>query len=480
MGSNRNKKNGENLAELDILFAILENKTSPTSIAKRLNIPRKTIYNRLKKLLDKKYIKKDRYFNTSHYKITPKGKEILNSFTAEQDMTRKGLTITAHKVVWYFDISKKPKDIEDQLRHRSFSPSMHNTWAKYSKQEYEDAKIIFNPQKVYVYLDEFFLKSPMEYYEKAISRMNDIKDDLENKFPGLVLGTPERKMVVQSNHVVRKNGPLAQKFLQESIKKGEKVVYHGKNLDIDFSQGEAEEETKDSKSAPAHLEDLGKFFDDWLENPILLDEIHEAKDNANHVEELKSQLDTTKSTADLNAKKIEVIPNLKREVTSNKKKLQDNKKQFTELRTDMSQMQHTIEKTNKKLSGQSETMEQMAETLRETTRAVNAMGGSIQSMADNNEKFAKAMEEHLTLVKSLQEVAFRTREGMEYLTDNLGVQLGRELGQQINEGFSKLGEQLASKQEESNKQMLELLKEMNTPWYEKLGKKIKSFFSKDD
>lgn len=394
----------------DLLRLVLRGKDTSTKIQPILKLSRSTISRRLQWLEKHSYLSSDRAFNSKPFRLTKKGRESMSRFLNNQKLIHQSKTqnpLSAHKVTWYFDITKAPYDLRDLLHKNSFMPSTHNTWSKFRRKLYQDAVIVFNPKKVYVYLDEFCIDSPMEYYALAHKKLMAIQQDLENRFPGLVLGKPDRVMVVESNHLVKEYGPLAMKFYEESIKKGEKIVYHGKKLNVDFSKGSPEEETVDKHTAPADLQDLGFFFDRWLESPIYPKELHHMK-------------------ADINISKQEL---------------------------------NEIKETSK-------------QDLNQIKDNLIIQGSSITRMAENNDTFAKAMSEHLILVKSLQEVAFSTKDGMQNMGSEIASQLSNsmiKLGEMMIENQTKTMNQLATKQQ----QIIEEVEKLSIPWYTKILNKFR-------
>jgi predicted transcriptional regulator len=271
------------LMHLDILRLIESGANTNKMISKRLQLPRSTLKRRLDDLLGLHLIKKQIAGNARVYGLSSQGTDLLNA--GYRTPPKKRFDLKAHKVQWSAVIVKKPWKLHDALLKNSFTVSQHKNWSKYKvRDDEEGVTIVFNPKKVHFFLHEFFIDSPMEYYDVAQEKLLRIKKSLEEKFPGLVLGEPKKLFTVHSQHIVKQGGPLAKKFEEYAQKTGNPQVYHGKRLDIDHSQGDWEEETKDPRLAPADMHDLGHFFDSWLEEPFFPGDVKRMRSEVSDVQ----------------------------------------------------------------------------------------------------------------------------------------------------------------------------------------------------
>lgn len=267
------------LMHLDILRLIDSGVNTNKTISKRLQLPRSTLKRRLDDLMELHLVHKQIAGNSRVYVLSTQGVELLNA--GLWNTPKKNVEMKVHKVQWSAAIVRRPWDLHDDLLRHSFTVSEHRNWSKYKLKNYEEGvTIVFNPRKVHFYIHEFFIKSPMEYYPVAQEKLLRLCRMLQEKFPGLVLGEPKKLFTVHSQHIVKQGGPLAKKFEEHARQTGNPQVYHGKRLDVDHSQGVWEEETKDPRSAPADMHDLGHFFDSWLEEPFSPSDVREARSEA--------------------------------------------------------------------------------------------------------------------------------------------------------------------------------------------------------
>lgn len=431
---------------LDILHEILAGKNTATKLSKALSLPYSTISDRLGKMVKEEFIYKDVAFNTRPYRLTKKGKNAITDFLSTLTAQNHGKSrIRAHKVCWYFDIVRAPYDLRKQLGKNSFSVSIHNTWPKYSRKLYEDAQIVFNPNKVYVYTEEFYLDSPMEYYEKAMTRLEEIRKDLQDRFTGLVLGSPDKKMVTESNHLARVHGPLAMKFYKDSIKKGEKIAYHGKNLHVDFSDGPPEEETVDKRKAPAHLDELGQFFDDFLDDPMPWKEVHAVRERNDQVVHDVQELQVRSNEVKARTKKTDSqLKYLKKSVSDGKTRTAKLESELVNLQGLAAEQTKLSIETNKTAINIKEDLHAMHGVVQELSNLGIQTNQQMMVMNETMGVFQTAMAEHLGLISALKDVAVTTKEGM----DNQAAVLATALQQ---------------------------IAEAQKPWYKKAWEKLKQF-----
>jgi DNA-binding Lrp family transcriptional regulator len=362
---------------MDLLILILRGCNTSTKIAKKLKIKRTTAANRLRVLEQRHYISKSIIYNSRPFELTSKGKNLTAFFF----ITLKGNSrmlkgrLKAHKITWVMDITKKPYEMDDLLKKKAFVSSKHNTWYKYTK-KYEDMKIVFNPNKVFIYIDGFYIDNPLEYYDIAVEKVRKAKNYVEGVFKGLTLGDPLKQMVVASNHIVKEYGPLARKFYEESIKSGSPIIYHGSHLNVDFSDGPPEEETVDPITAPMDMHNLGEFFNDWLQDPIQVKELHNSKKG---LETIKKEVFAKLEKGDQDFNQI---------IT----KLNTSHSQLIKLKDNQADI---IAIANKSVQGNEE------------------LKGYLAKFFLSQEVFSTAMHEHVALIKTLQILAEKNKEGLE-------------------------------------------------------------------
>jgi DNA-binding MarR family transcriptional regulator len=441
--------------DFDMLILVRNGKKFLGQISTEMGMPITTVKDRLDKLVQKGYLVKEIAFNKRPYSLTEVGTEAVTVFlcTLRGRKEKGSSTLRAHKVVWYMDIVKSPPTLKEDLTGNAFSVSpVNKNWSRYIKHE-EDYKVVFNPRKVYVYIDEFFIDTPLEYYPRAMEKVEAVKKKLEAQFPGIELGTPAKKMVVASNHIVKKFGPLAMKFWEESVKQGEPIVYHGDRLQIDYSDGDPEEETVDRRTAPADMEFLGQWFNQLIEKPIEVSELHRttmAASEAKHgLDGLKAQLDEQARHGD---EQVRVLGEQARQA-------------HEQVTSQVQVLSGQVQAGNGLLESAAKTILLHGEELRSQGiilgRNVEMQGQNnemLHKLVMNHEDFAIAMREHVVLVKGLQEGAIAMRHGIDevvlMVTQALAVQqkLHNDSQQQTTDLILKfMGEVL----------------EAQKPWYQK-------------
>jgi predicted transcriptional regulator len=353
------------MEHLEILKLIRDGDNTCATVSKRLKISYSTISDRIRFLLNHGFINKGKRSRTRHYRLTSKGKKQITDFcTHLQGASKNKITtpkrLRAHHVVVFFHISKAPDGMISQLRQNKFMTTDHSTWKGYQKREH-DCLIIFNPKKVFLHMDAFYVDSPDQYHAEVMKRAMEVKDRLEKKYQGLVLGDPHRTAIIHKTHVARELGPLATHFKKAAIQTGIKQEYRGDRLVIDSSSGEYEEETVHPVHAPEDMEKLGEFFQGVLKKDL----------TAGDLGEIKEQLPMILQLVNANTQ------------TSNR----------------------SLEILNK--------------------------------MVHSNEIFATAMHEHVTLVKSLQEVAQQNKQGMELIAKAV-IELSKPWYERLYDTFKRI------------------------------------------
>ena len=430
---------------LDIVRLISKEVNTATKISKALKISRSTIQRRLEELEEHKFVGKIIAGNTRPFILTTAGVEVLNLNLESSNVN--GEVLKAHKVHWSAVITRKPWSLHDDLLKQSFVVSKNNRWSQYKKEDAEEGVVIlFNPNKVHFFIHEFFINSPFEYYEKAVTKLRRISAKLCDMFPGLVLGEPKKVFSVHSQHIVKQGGPLSSRFALEAHKTGVAQVFHGKNLNVDHSKGIWEEETVDNRLAPAHMVDLGQFFDDWLEKPFFVSEFHDLKDEAGKLREESAK--EIKGVSD----KVEVfdleLKNFKHEALS---LTVENKKEVGVVVSRVDGIQEEVVSLKDDLNSNFRALSQgqlvLQEGLQGLAGSLNALGESHARTAKSMDTFAFAMHEHVTLIKALQENA------------------------------KAQGDAIRS-QEKVMLELVDLFKEASRPWYVKFADFIKKSLKK--
>jgi predicted transcriptional regulator len=461
---------------MDLLILILRGCNTSTKIAKKLKINRTTAANRLRVLEQKNFISKNIIYNSRPFELTSKGQNLttffMNTLKGNSELPKGRLK--AHKITWVMDITKKPCEILDLLKKKAFVPSKHNTWYKYTKR-HEDIKIVFNPNKVFIYIDGFYINNPLEYYDTAVEKVRKAKKYLEEQFKGLTLGDPLKQMVAASNHIVKQYGPLAMKFYEASIKAGKPIVYHGKKLNVDFSDGPPEEETVDPVTAPMDMHNLGEFFENWLEDPIQISELHATKDN---LDKVKSEIKTKLEKGDNDFKQI-----ISRLQGSYKKieKVQNNQKEIFDVASNSFKINEELK--DKLLNSENNQKEILQVAIR-AVQGNDELKGYLAKFFLSQEVFSTAMHEHVALIKTLQVLAQKNKEGLENgLKDMTTIMTtGLQHIMIFFKDFVKLNSEEQSKREvrlindlgEKHTKEMRLIADLVTPWY----MRIYNFFNK--
>ena len=345
---------------LDILLEVASGRNNATAISEHIGLAQSTIQDRLRNLEKEGFLTSFKAFNKRVYQLSSTGNRAITEF---RDPSKEGAgkirKLLAHKVAWSMRIAREPDWLRDELRKNGFIASMHRNWLSLNR-EFDDHTISFHKNRVFVYFTEFTLdKGVLEYYPKSDEKMNKVKEYLERQFKGLVLTDPRQhaKYRIHNQHIVERFGEVAMKFAKVRQETGTKVVYHGKNFNVDFSKGYPEQEFVNKTGAVADALNYAEFVDGFCEAPF------QAKDVAKVKEDLSGVQDGVKAILQENQNFKEVL----REVT---------KLQVEQSNNLMAQGQLQAEQTN----------------------TMNV--------------FAQAMEEHLVLVKELQNVTKTLGEGL--------------------------------------------------------------------
>ena len=445
---------------MDILCLISEYVNTIQLISDRLKLPRTTVKRRLDELLEHHYIARVPDGKTHIYLITSTGNSAKTIFSSTPENARKliGEVLKAHKVQWSAVIVEKPWELASDLEKHSFTVSSHKNWDKWTYYDIDnDLTIVFNPNKVHVFLHEFFIDSPMEYYDRAKEACIKVCMDLQEKFPGLKLGTPKKVFTVHSQHIVKQGGPLAKAFEHHAEVTGVSQVYHGKNLDIDHSDGPWEEETKDPKVAPAHMEDLGHFFDVWLDKPFFPQEIHDMKQDVSDVEQ--KQVTSEQAISNLEQKHTSMEQSMNNKVDELSHQMSASESSIKhEMTLQHSTLRKDMELLGKGLVKLSEGQMVLSKGQEILQAGHTTLGNSIDKLYESHEAqnnamstFAVAMDEHVALIKILQKTSKSN-------ADN------------FNKGLDMLYK--------SHLEMLDMIKELKKPWYLKFSESMKQLFSK--
>lgn len=252
----------------EILLLIHSGLNITDKIAKSLNLTPTTCRRRISELETNGYLTKVVAAQSKVLTLSSKGNQATTIISGVSEKSRGLLSknLRVHNCRWSSAIERMPWKFHDDLVKNSFTVSQTKNWAQYINKDFgHDMTIVFNPKKVHFWVDEFFIDDPMDYYVVTERRLKLVVDELQKRFPGLVIGSPQKWFTVHSQHLAKMGGPLAKKFEAHAKATGVAEVYHGKNLDVDHSHGVWEEETKDNRLAPLHMEQLGFFFDSLLD-----------------------------------------------------------------------------------------------------------------------------------------------------------------------------------------------------------------------
>ena len=306
--------------DLKVLLCISQSISTNKLIAKETRIPKQTISRITNKLKDLNLIYYSREFNIKRFALTQSGKDTCTIFLAVSKSHKVSeLPLRCHNLNWTSRIIRKPKNFEEKLKQNNWIESIPRNWKQYRK-KYDQCTIMFNPETIQYFPYDFFTSTIEEYRQQSKNIILRQKQIIEEEYQGLVLGEPECVAKLNKQHIARQYDPLALEFFKTAQKLGVRVHFHGKNIDIDTSKGIAELETKDKAKAPEHLIDIAAFFDQWVEKPISVDELHHVKNKTN---ETQSNID--KINENLN----KVAENIK-SLTENIGSFGDNQKLFAE------------------------------------------------------------------------------------------------------------------------------------------------------
>jgi predicted transcriptional regulator len=359
---------------LDILLEVASGRINATAISEHINLPQSTIQDRLRNLEKEGFLTSYKAFNKRCYELSSTGNRAITEFRdpSKEDARKLG-KVFAHKVAWSMKIAREPAWLREELEKTGFIAGMHRNWLSLNR-EFDDHTISFHKNRVFVYFTEFSLdKGPIDYYPVASEKMAKIKSFLENQFKGLVLTDPRQhaKYRIHDQHIVEKYGDVALRFAKVRQETGQKVVYHGKNFHVDFSRGPPEQEFVNKTGAVADALAYAEFVDGFCEAPF------RAKD----IKEQSSKIES------INEEVLGVQDGIKailQEGKSTKESLKDLTDSFIKTSNSQSEYNRSLTALQEQQTG---------------------------SMAI----FAKAMDEHVALVKELQEVTKQLGEGFKAL-----------------------------------------------------------------
>jgi DNA-binding Lrp family transcriptional regulator len=393
---------------LDILIEIQKGNDTASDISKKLGIARTTVNNRIKKLSRQNLIRKGvKIHNKRQLLLTKTGEiAVTKFFRGFKEQPRKSHLYRFHNYRYLMKITKAPVDLIARLKQDNFIVSSRRTWNAYVKHGEEDYTIEFTPKSVILHVRQLHIDD-IHTGELILRRfLKDTKKDLEKRFLGLVLGSPTLVAKLKAQHLAEdsESNVLAaynQMFTEQS---GQRIQFQGESLIIDNSKGPTEVETFRKQHAGDDM-------------------IH-----------LNEQLDF------ITSKRFDVEA-----LDKAYKALQDVPTKITD-----------IEKATLSLSKAQISMNDgivaMNQAMGNIASAVEKQGLSVVEMAKNNEDFAIAMREHLTLVNALQQVAYKTRDGMQ----TMAVEFASAL-----KGIAQAQDRQA-----------EALLQLSKPWYIKLKESI--------
>ena len=355
---------------LDILLEVASGRTNATAISEHISLPLSTIQDRLRNLEKEGFLTSIKAFNKRIYQLTSIGnKATTECRTPSKEGAGRIKKLFAHKVAWSMKIAREPDWLKDELRKNGFIASMHRNWLSLNR-EFDDHTISFHKNRVFVYFTEFALdKGVLEYYPKSDEKMSKVKEYLERQFKGLVLTDPRQhaKFRIHDQHIVERFGEVAMKFAKVREETGSKVIYHGKNFNVDFSKGFPEQEFVNKTGAVADALNYAEFIDGFCEAPFQAKDI---KEQASKIESVKEDL----------------------------MGVQDGIKAILQENNDFKLVLREVTKLQVE---QSNSLMQQGKLQAEQTNTMNV--------------FARAMEEHLVLVKELQNVTKTLGEGLNEL-----------------------------------------------------------------
>lgn len=345
---------------LDLLLKVEEGYDTATKIARSLKLPLTTIISNLKLLEKKGYLTSKKFFNKRVYELSLMGSTATTNFRdpTKVEARKVNKQLYAHKVSWSMKIVKEPVWLRDKLKEGGFISNSHRNWLSLNR-KFDNYTIAFHKNRVFVYFTEFSLPGGApDYFILGNDKMSEIKAFLENEYKGLKLGDLKQhtKFLIHNQHIVDRYGEVALKFQKVRELTGSKLAYHGKNFNVDFSHG-PEQEFISSSGAVADALNYAEFVDGFCEAPF------QAKD----VTDIKSEVVGLQDG-------IKAI-------------LQENKS-FKEVLREVTKLQ--VEQTNNLMA--------QGRLQAEQTNTMNV--------------FARAMEEHLVLVKELQAVTKALGEGL--------------------------------------------------------------------
>lgn len=223
-------------------------------IAKQLNIKNYTALKRLQRLQEKGIVQKQIKTSITIYELTTLGRDICGQISIACKTQQKTI-IRVHNLRFKSTITRQPVELIEKLKESNWFEVDHNSWRGYRKNIY-DCLIEFTPRNIIFHIDQIVSSDAYTAHGKAITIVMRAKEYLENKYPGLVLGTPEKVATISRQHIASLYDPYAIKAKQNHFSGSTDRV------EVDASKDTPELETIHPIHAVNDMQEILNFYDD--------------------------------------------------------------------------------------------------------------------------------------------------------------------------------------------------------------------------
>jgi DNA-binding MarR family transcriptional regulator len=268
-GNTKNRELTKLDAELLILIGTGENRNQ--LLHERLikaddkKVSKSTISRHTSKLAKLGLITQRAAFNQRIFDLTDRGKDIISNLLAggEGDLAYPRFPIRGHNIRFRSDIARRPEGLVKKLRETNWVEYYPQSWIGYRK-EVDGCNILLTSKSVIFMPPPTYGSSAEECMAEACAVVLRVKKEIEDNYPGLVLGKPERVSTILKQHYARPFDPAAIRLHQENMKEGHRSTYMGERLSVDYSTGIPELETTDRVSAQEDFCSIMGFYEDFL------------------------------------------------------------------------------------------------------------------------------------------------------------------------------------------------------------------------
>ncbi len=235
------------------ILMLIKSELNDDEITRKMGLSRSTVSEHLKNLRDSGWAEREFKDVFSQHRLTKRAENLVSEILAGYDL--KPNQIRAHNLVFKCSITRKPASLEQDLEKSNWIMSYPNNWRAYRKR-LRDANMMFSQRNVTIYLFDQYGATPDIAFSKAVAKALEIKDFLEQEYPGLVLGEPLKTCSLEKGHFAFQGEEIAK--ICERLKTG----FEGERLQIDHSHGVPELET----IHPQHGLNDARIVSEFLKN----------------------------------------------------------------------------------------------------------------------------------------------------------------------------------------------------------------------